>query len=158
MAESFAKKLAWKQFHLIFCANCAWARTPQRSTDYCDHCHFLQSSIEPGLTIVLKEAEAQLIAQHAEYFNGFFKPESSDRLSHAKSFLQHVDGHAESNRALRQRRLNLATRLSLHELEAKISHQLRWEIKVADAYNWHKASADRQTCWTFATRIDMCRF
>ena len=33
----------------------------------------------------------------------------------------------------------------LHELEAKISHRLTWELKVAKSYHWHRLVAKRQT-------------
>lgn len=140
----YAKKLSWKQFRLIFVGHCGFAKPASRMTDYCDHCWFLQSSIEPGLKKFTKEAQSQITNLFPPYFENWSPNSKDNTLQVAQAFLQFLDSGRGATKKQR-RTLGVALQLSLHELEAKITHHLRWEVTVADAYFWHKESADRQT-------------
>ena len=124
--------------------HCGFAKPASRMTDYCDHCWFLQSSIEPGLKKFMKEAQSQITNLFPSYFENWSPNSKDNTLQVAQAFLQFLDSGRGATKKQR-RTLGVALQLSLHELEAKITPHLRWEVTVADAYFWRKESADRQT-------------
>ena len=149
---SYKKHLRWKQFYQIFATQCTWAIHATRMTDFCDHCQLWNASIQPGLRKFLHEAKAQLTQHLPAYFSA--QPnmsESASVVEQAHALLKYVESHSEKQRDLRTSMTRKA-RLSLHDMEAKVEHQLKWEISVADSYAWHKSTADRQTCAVFEER------
>ena len=129
----YAKHLAWRQFYEIFSTHCGWAKHARRVTDFCDHCHLLQSNIEPGLKKCLKQACARIEQLYAGYFSAEVVDEQATTLDRARAFLKYVNQHADNYKVQRQRDLRAGQRQELQEAEARVVHHLRWEITVADA-------------------------
>ncbi|CAJ1447063.1 unnamed protein product [Effrenium voratum] len=135
--------LGWAQFHKIVRAKCTWAIRPVRKTDYCDYCHLFQSSILPGLEKLMNRANDALTTVFPAYFRTFTEPPSSETVARCEAMSRYIRSHSDVQRNER-RTLTASARQTLHELEAKVSHQMAWELKVAKSYEWHSLVAQRQ--------------
>ncbi|CAE7251830.1 unnamed protein product [Symbiodinium sp. CCMP2592] len=135
--------LAWAQFHRIVRTKCRWAIRPVRKTDYCDHCHLLQTSILPGLKKLFARAQQVLSETMPSYFRTFPEAAEADEIASCEAFSRFIYTHG-TNRQEDRKELRPMVAQKLHELEAKISHRLTWELKVAKSYHWHRLIAKRQ--------------
>ena len=152
----YTKKLKWSQWYRIFMDNChAWAKPAQRKTDMCDHCVYWHSSLEPGLKKFLNDARASLCQFLPSYFDALCSGDSEPILERAKAWVVYIDKHAEKNRSMRAKAVKGAAAIDLHSLEARILHELRWELRVAESYVWHKQTAERQTSAVFQQRTKL---
>ena len=140
-----AASMGWKQFHRIVRVKCKWAIRPSRKTDYCDYCHLFQSSIVPGLERLMAEASEALQNILPNYLNAYSPPQSADAIDQCDALSRYIRQHPDAKQAERAQALKRKEQQDLHELEAKIAHQMAWELKVAKSYQWHRLVATRQS-------------
>eukprot|EP00435_Cladocopium_sp_Y103_P063982 s508_g25.t1 len=137
--------VAWKQFHAIVRKHCKWATKLTRRTDYCDYCHLFHTSIEPGMMKLMRSAQKSLVGLMPDYFSKLLQVEGATHLEQLEAMMRYINRHADLQKNAREQALTRKVRQELFQLEAKICHQMSWELQVAKSYHWHWLASQRQS-------------
>ena len=145
-------KLRWKPFHSIFVEHCGFVKAAHHKTDFCEYCHLLTTTQAPP-------ASSSRSVWHPPAILGQNSccVQVRERFGACENLAAiHGQPHGRKHKRRGPRtKLKPARRQDLLELEAKVETRRRWEIKVADAYFWHKTSADRQTSTVYQERTTL---
>ncbi len=100
----------------------------------------------------LDKARSAIANVWPQYFRNFDSAPATqnatkqkDRFPLLQLFVAFVsDQNFQAARNPERMALSLATRITLHQTEAKVIHQLKAHIELLEAYRWHQISARRQ--------------
>ena len=155
LEPALRKKMSFSTFRKIKRAQFPHLRRPGRKTDVCSHCRLLKRKIAPRATTEYKKRRAAIVELCPTYFDALDQDPDFAALQTAQSDevvvrvrryinLRNANASRDPDRA----RMSRATKIALHEAEARAAHKLKGHCELLEAYMWHRISAERQRTTT----------
>lgn len=155
MEPSMRKQMSFSTFRKIKRAHFPQLRRPGRKTDVCSHCRLLKRKIAPRALAEYKKRRAAIVEASPTYFNALDQDPEFAALQNAQSdeVVVRVRSYinirnANAARDPERAGMSRATKIALHEAEARAAHKLKGHCELLEAYMWHRTSAERQRITT----------
>ena len=155
MEPSVRKLMSFSTFRKIKRAHFPQLRRPGRKTDVCSHCRLLKRKIAPRALAEYKKRRASIVEASPTYFNALDqdpefaalqKSQSDEVVVRVRRYINIRNANAA--RDPERAGMSRATKIALHEAEARAAHKLKGHCELLEAYMWHRTSAERQRITT----------